>query len=129
MHLAALKGHAGIVEILCKNGANVNLHDEEGYTALILATYSEVQYPKVVEILLEHNAKPDIQNNEGNTALIRAARMGHIDDVKSLCAAHADPTLSNLRKKTALDVAKAANQDAIVKILEEYARQFKPAKK
>ena len=48
-------------------GEDINLQDEEGWTALITATFCND--PAIVKLLLKAGAKLDLQNNEGKTAL------------------------------------------------------------
>ena len=48
-------------------GEDINLQDEEGWTALITATF--YNDPEIVKILIDAGAKIDLQNNEGKTAL------------------------------------------------------------
>ena len=53
--LASYKGKFEIVELLIKNGADVNLRDEDGYTALYYAT--RANHKEVMAFLQEHGAK------------------------------------------------------------------------
>nr|XP_015196274.1 PREDICTED: ankyrin repeat domain-containing protein 34A-like [Lepisosteus oculatus]XP_015196275.1 PREDICTED: ankyrin repeat domain-containing protein 34A-like [Lepisosteus oculatus]XP_015196276.1 PREDICTED: ankyrin repeat domain-containing protein 34A-like [Lepisosteus oculatus] len=56
-------------------GADVNLRDEGGRTALSLA--SERGYLDVVKLLLRHGADPGISDEQGRTALAYGVREGH----------------------------------------------------
>lgn len=65
------------------NKINVNMKDEYGYTALILA--ADRGYQNIVEFLLKiPNINVNIQNNRGDTALYEATSSGHRNIVKLL---------------------------------------------
>lgn len=68
-------GHEKIVEKLLVAGANVDVQDNDGDTALILAAY--VGREKIVEKLLAAGANVDVQNRNGETALSHAADRSH----------------------------------------------------
>lgn len=56
-----------MTEILAKNGANVNVKNGDGYTALHIA--SENGFEDVVDALLANNANISIGDKNGQTAL------------------------------------------------------------
>ncbi|MEM4367218.1 MAG: ankyrin repeat domain-containing protein, partial [Candidatus Anstonellales archaeon] len=64
--LAAEKEHEGIVEMLIKAGAKLDLQNKDGETALMLA--AEKEHEGIVEMLRKEGADPFIVNNKGNTA-------------------------------------------------------------
>ncbi|KAJ8956111.1 hypothetical protein NQ318_016565 [Aromia moschata] len=68
---AAWSGHEEIVRILLQNGANVNLTDHEGRTALIAAAY--MGHSEIVEHLLNFGADINHADADGRTALSVAA--------------------------------------------------------
>ena len=59
-------GHIDVVTLLLDAGADVNLQDDRGRSALMMA--SEIGYADVVETLLEYNAESELKDNEGKTA-------------------------------------------------------------
>lgn len=60
------------IRVLLKNGANPNIQNNEGVTALMMAAkYSDTDSTlDTVKNLLEFRADPNIQDNYGNTTLI-----------------------------------------------------------
>uniref|UniRef100_A0A2C9K305 Uncharacterized protein n=1 Tax=Biomphalaria glabrata TaxID=6526 RepID=A0A2C9K305_BIOGL len=87
-------------------GADVNAKNNLGDTALMLATSREV-----IELLLEdRRLHLDEQNSTGNTALMSAIETSHLQKVKLLINAGADPkrnaSLVNSSDESAFDVAK-----------------------
>ena len=60
-------GHTDIARLLIENGANVNIQNDDGYTALMYATM--MNNIDIVKLLLENGANVNIQNNRGSTAL------------------------------------------------------------
>ncbi|SPM44655.1 ankyrin repeat-containing protein 13 [Orientia tsutsugamushi] len=89
LHLASTRPHLlsteslKIAQALLTHGANVNLEDEDGNTALHYAT-SSFHHIEMTEILLNHGANVNAQNNLGDTALHRAARSGRFPAVVCL---------------------------------------------
>ena len=61
------------IQLLLDNGANPNIKDKLGYTALM---YASIHNNQVVELLLDNGANINIQNNDGETALMIAACTG-----------------------------------------------------
>ena len=61
--------------MLLQRGANKNLADNQGYTALAFAT--SFNHESVVSVLLEALADPNVQDEFGITPLIHAAARGH----------------------------------------------------
>lgn len=76
--LAASHGRLEISKILLECGAEVNLRDNDGSTALMCA--AEHGHSKVIALLLAHpDCDPLIEDNEGSTALKIALVNGHND--------------------------------------------------
>ena len=67
------------VKRLLEAGANVNIQNNRGYTALIDASYKG--HTEIVKLLLEYKANVNIQNKYGYTALICASSSGHTEIV------------------------------------------------
>jgi ankyrin repeat protein len=78
---ASLHGHARCVSALLDRGADVNCIDDDGITALMLASKGSVD---VVTILLAHGANVNARTTKGTTALMGAADRGCVDIVKLL---------------------------------------------
>jgi len=100
---AAEKGHTTIVDSLLKSGADPNIKNNYGNTALILA--AEEGQTAIVGSLLKSGADPNIKDNSGSTALIRAAEMGRTAIVDSLLKSGADPYILDNDRKCAADYA------------------------
>ena len=82
-------------ELLLKNHANVNIQNDDGFTALMIACLAK-RGSKMVEILLHHGANPNIQNKDGATALMFASQDGCSESVDALLAD--DGTLIQIAK-------------------------------
>jgi ankyrin repeat protein len=64
------------------NGADVNIQNNSGDTALIMAAYSG-HYTNI-EVLINNKANLNLKNNNGNTALQIAKDNGHMNCVELL---------------------------------------------
>ena len=71
-----------IVEDLIVKNINLNVQDEAGNTALILASMEG--HTKVVALLLNANADKYIVNNNGNDAIFYAKQKNHKNIIKLL---------------------------------------------
>lgn len=84
---AIRSGHGGfleIINILVKNGCDVNAQDQDGKTPLHYA--SELGQDDTLEILLNNKANPDIQEKlMGKTPLHEAIENGQFNSVQILC--------------------------------------------
>lgn len=119
--LEALKsGDVSKVSNLIKAGASVNLQDDRGNTALMLASstlgpyggsYTIAAFTDIVELLLNNGAEPNLQSNVGDTALISASAAGHKDIVKLLLEKGIDISLQNTMSDTALTTVSDFEQD------------------
>ena len=110
------------VKSLVEAGADVNLHDRSGLTALMYAL--EEGYAESVEFLTEQMSVPALNqvNNDGKTALMMAAS-GYTDEyvlsVKSLVEAGADVNLHDRSGFTALMYALEEGHTESVEFLTE----------
>jgi ankyrin repeat protein len=104
--LATRQGDMATSKVLVEAGADVNETSSFGWTALLVATQNK--YYKLGEYLLQHGAKPNIANGGGWTPLyiatdnrnieagdypVRKPDMDHLDFIKELLTAGADPNL------------------------------------
>jgi uncharacterized protein len=103
---AAREGNLETLKVLLEAGADVNQKSEYGWTALLVATHN--RYYQLGAYLLEHGADPNIANEGGWTPLYiatdnrnieagdyptRKPDMDHLDYIKRLLAARANPNL------------------------------------
>ena len=88
LHLAVGGGHRVMSEFLVDHGADVNAPDASGQTPSFVAVARG--HSELLARLLVLGAKPDVLDNQGRTALSYAAA-GHLESVKVLLAAKADP--------------------------------------
>jgi uncharacterized protein len=79
---AVVKGNVSFCELLLKQGANPNLADENGTTALIYAT--EFQNLALVNLLLKNKADKNLKNKEGKTAFEFAVFSGNQEIINQL---------------------------------------------
>jgi ankyrin repeat protein len=70
--IAATNGHIAMVRLLLEHGADPNLRNYDGVTALHNAVYENQL--DIVALLLEAGADPNIKDRFGNTAYDLAQR-------------------------------------------------------
>ena len=111
---AALYGDAGSVRRLLGNGANPNIQNDAGATALLWAVDDEER----TRLLLEGGADPNARSGEGRTALIIAAgRFGSSAVVKLLLDHGADPSAISSQGQSAASAAALAGDEEVLRIL------------
>jgi len=104
-----------IVQILLDKGADPNLQDTRGDTALYLAT--EQNSLEVVQLLLDKRANPNLQNKYGETALHIAVEEENAEIVKLLLEKGANVDLQDRDGHTALSLATIRDDSEMVQIL------------
>jgi ankyrin repeat protein len=77
------------LNFLLAKGANPNIRDGNGNTALLIA--SQIAWSEGVSLLLERGATADQANNGGETPLIRAVQNRDMTIVRLLLASGANP--------------------------------------
>jgi ankyrin repeat protein len=111
----AVRGHqVRVATFLLDRGADVNLRDNAGNTALSLA--AQLGDRQMVELLIERNANVNLENQK-NTALLVAANNGFKSIVELLLAKGADISATDARERTALHIAAADNRKEIAEVL------------
>lgn len=101
-HWAAQKGEDGIVALLTKREADLDVVDGDLQTPLHWAI--DKGHKAIARHLIEHGAALDIQDKFGHSALHRAAALGQRDVVGLLLRSNANPNLQNQNGWTALHV-------------------------
>ncbi|MEI0604574.1 ankyrin repeat domain-containing protein [Brachyspira alvinipulli] len=77
---AAIFGDEDVIEKILKKNININIQDDVGNTALILACMEG--HIEVVKLLVKANADKSIVNKYGNNALFYAKKKNYPDIVK-----------------------------------------------
>lgn len=82
LHFAALNGHVNVVELLIRNGADVNAKDDSGLTPLHLA--SGGGYEEIVKLLSNSRADVNAKDSKDVAPLHFAAEGGYLNIVQLL---------------------------------------------
>lgn len=105
--LASLHGYFRIVDLLIREGANVNHTTRNGTTALMLSSVNE-NNQLVLTSLLKKGANMEATTDHGWTPLMYAAYNANPKGVKVLLTYGADKTVINKDNQNAVDCAKLA---------------------
>lgn len=118
--LASFFGHLEVVDVLLKQGADVNAvsRNATGYTALTGAVAGGHQ--KIVAALLSQGARPDHRYAQGYTALHEAAAGGKWAIAMLLLNHGADPQARTEDGKTPLALALEKGHQGIADLLREH---------
>lgn len=126
LHLVVQRRDTVWLRFLLGRGANPNLADKNGVTALQLA--SALGWSDGVEILVGKGASVDVSNAAGETPLIAAIHRRDVVLVRALLKAGANPDRSDNSGRTARDYAALLGpQSAIVAELDK-AREERKAR-
>jgi len=115
---AAAHGSTECAKYLIEKGANVNLKNFAGYTALHWAAFTG--RTETLPLLLEKGAEIDSRTEDGRTPLHIAAFRGHLEFVEALLRrekAHADIDAVSCNGWNALHYSVLSNQQAVAKFL------------
>ena len=115
--MAALKGDLAGAQLLLERGAQVN---QPGWSPLHYAATGPE--PRLVQLLLDRGAAIDAGSPNGSTPLMMAAQYGSESSVNLLLDRGADPKRRNQLDLGAVDFARKAGRDALVKRLEPLSR-------
>ncbi|SFM98063.1 hypothetical protein SAMN05216516_101640 [Izhakiella capsodis] len=96
---AARTGNNGVIDDFIAARYNLNVQDERGYTAVILAAYHG--HRATVENLLNAGADPCLRDKRGNTALMGAIFKGEVKIAGQLITAKCNPDTRNNAGQTA----------------------------
>ena len=122
LHVAAEKGDAAAVKRLIDGGAQIDVLDDSGSTALYVAAKSG--RAEIVVLLLAAGANPRHQTMGRyysiGTPLHAAVREGHLDAARALLDAGVDPNLPDEGVGPPLHVAIKAGQAGSVELLKSY---------
>ncbi len=115
--VAAEQRYTDIVRLLLEHGANPDIMDSFGYTALITA--SDFGYTDMVRLLFRFDANLNVPRwtTLGETVLTLASKNGHADIVELLLAHGADPNRRNSHYESPLTLASKNGHTNIVRLL------------
>ena len=112
---AALNGNNEAVQFLLDLGVNVDCTNEQGSTALMLAT--ECGHEPVVQTLISGGANVNMHDSYGWTALMFVSENGHFQVTKLLLDKQADVNISNNKGFTALMLASQNGHFQVTELL------------
>lgn len=109
------QSNINVIKRLLEAGANVNITNKDGNTALHETQSSE----SIVKILLETGANINMKNKQGNTALHLACRYKNINVIKMLLEDGANPNIRNINDSTSLHISCYEPNINVIKMLLE----------
>lgn len=126
MH-AANNGHTAAVKALVDCGADPEATDDNGYTALMVAVFSDRS--SAAEALVDGGACVDTQDRAGRTALSYAAMYGSTDCIYLLAARGADVAHIDHDGNTPLELAEGSGRQSAVDALKKLQLRLKMQEK
>ena len=114
---AVEKGQVIEIENLINEGIDINVVDDKGRTAAMIATYANHQ--EIVKVLIKRGADIDIQDDMENNPFLYAGAEGYLEILKLTIEAEANPKLLNRYGGTALIPASEHGYVEVVKELLE----------
>jgi ankyrin repeat protein len=116
--LAALNGDLHAVKESIKHGADINVQDHEGRTALMFAVIN--RHADAASELLKAGAEVNLIAKDGSSALLLAVSSGDNQSAQALLRQGADTSARYIQSgQTALALAKERGYEDIVRLLEE----------
>lgn len=115
MYAADVKIGVTMVSYLLANGADPNIRNNDGDTALKMAVSGN--NVETIKLLIDKGANVEITDKEGNTPLMLAAANGRLEAVSQLLAGGADLGKTDKKGLTALQLAQANGHIEIVDLL------------
>ncbi|WP_121616020.1 ankyrin repeat domain-containing protein [Virgibacillus halodenitrificans] len=114
---AAEQGDVAKLKEVIKAGIDINITDDEGRTAAMIATYANK--PEAVKLLIEKGINIDLRDNMQNNPFLYAGAEGYLEILKLTIEAGADPSLLNRYGGTALIPAAEHGHIDVIKELVE----------
>lgn len=114
---SAEQGYTNIVKLLLESGADTELQDSIGSTALMIA--SGKNNVEIVKLLLKHDVNVNKKDNYFNTALHYACRSGNQHIIHLLLENNAEVNISG-SMGTPLNIVTFYREKELVKLLLQY---------
>ncbi len=115
----AEQGNKSGVELLLKQGIDINGQDTLGRTAVLAAAHG--RQTDLMQYLIEQGADVNIRDNRSDNVLLYSGAEGLLEIVKLALAAHADTRLTNRYGGTALIPASERGHVEVVNELLEHS--------
>ncbi len=90
---AATQGNLELVKGLLEQGADINMTNSVGRTALTAAVMGN--YLEIARVLIDAGANPDLQDSQRNNALLVTGETGNVEMLREVLRANPDFTLTN----------------------------------
>ncbi len=123
----ASEGNFALVKRSLENRAEVDIKNEEGETALILAAW--YGSPEIVSLLLENGANVNAQDKDGYTAIAKAASLGvgrHYEITEILIQASANVNIKTKEGKSPFLLAILNGHTDLGNVLKEAGAKEEP---
>ena len=105
-----------VIDLLLRYGAQADLQNNEGDSALIVATQNR-QTELVIKLVRDHRANVDLKNNKGWTTLMKASQVGYVEVVELLLNHGAEVDQQTSDGYSALMLASQNGHIRLVKLL------------
>ncbi|WP_285766332.1 ankyrin repeat domain-containing protein [Peribacillus sp. SI8-4] len=112
---AAEKGDTETINSLIEDGADIDLQDSKGRTAIMIAAYHNDL--KTAKILIAAGADVNIQDDMKNNPFLYAGAEGYLEILRATIDAGADPAMTNRYGGTALIPASEHGYVSVIKEL------------
>ncbi|XP_071381102.1 CARD- and ANK-domain containing inflammasome adapter protein [Centroberyx affinis] len=112
---AVRNNQGGVAAALIHSGADVNMHDKQGYTPLLLS--AELGHTEVFRALAAAQARLDAAIPNLSSALHLAVHSGSAPIVQTLLEKGLDPNTTGPKAQTPLHLAAQHNRSALVALL------------
>lgn len=116
--LASGPKDSDIARFLIEKGADVNLHDNRGWSALMCAAMAGSR--DTIRLLIENGADIEAHDINDKTALLHAVAFGNVDAIRLLIEHGADIAAHDEDDGTALLFAVATGDIEAVKVVSDY---------
>lgn len=122
LHIVAKRSDATYLNFLLSRGANINMQDSAGNTALLISVNANCD--SCIDLLINRKANINLGNSSGETPLIRAVQLRNVDLADKLLKAGANPDQRDvIAGMSARDYAKADTRSpTLTKLLTDAAK-------